>query len=53
MNPPDAPEADELALLLARVLDALERLVETTAEISAKLDRANAARAELNRSQWS
>ena len=53
MDRPGRSEAEELALLLARMLDALERLVETTAEISAKLDRMNATLAELNRSQWS
>jgi hypothetical protein len=43
---------EELAPLLLRVAEALERLVETTAAIAAKLDRANETLEHLDRSQW-
>jgi hypothetical protein len=52
-----SPAVDEDAAaavaLLERVVEALERLAETTAAISAKLDQANERLERLNRSQWS
>ena len=43
---------EELATLLLRVAEALERLVETTGAIAAKLDRVNETLEHLDRSQW-